>query len=122
MLNRYPYTNGHILIVPYRHTPDMDELTDEEMLDLFETVRLARNVLREAAGPDGYNIGMNLGKAAGAGVDEHLHMHIVPRWNGDTNYMSVLSDVRVMPENLLATYDALVGRFPRGGHLSKGLP
>ncbi|SNB45960.1 HIT domain-containing protein [Geobacter sp. DSM 9736] len=113
MLNRYPYTNGHLLIVPYRHTADLNDLAEYEMLDLFETLTLARNVLHEVASPDGYNIGMNLGKAAGAGVDEHLHMHIVPRWSGDTNYMSVLSDVRVMPENLLTTYDTLIRRFPK---------
>jgi ATP adenylyltransferase len=111
MLNRYPYTNGHLLIAPCRHTSDMNELGDAEMLDLFSTMRLCRNVLQETATPDGFNAGINMGRAAGAGVDEHIHLHIVPRWNGDTNFMSVLSDVRVMPENLAATYDRLFPAF-----------
>lgn len=111
MLNRYPYTNGHLMIAPVRHTADLDSLSEAEMLDLFEAVRLSRKVLEDVASPQGFNIGINLGKAAGAGVDEHLHIHVVPRWNGDTNYMSVISDVRVMPENLLATYDKLLPGF-----------
>ena len=111
MLNRYPYTNGHLLVAPYRHTATMDDLDDAELLDIFRTVALCRNVLADAAAPQGFNIGMNLGRAAGAGVDEHLHVHLVPRWNGDTNYMSVIADVRVMPENLAATYDVLLPRF-----------
>ena len=113
MLNRYPYTNGHLLVAPRRHTSDLNDLADEEMLDLFKTTRLARNVLHSVAKPQGFNIGMNLGKAAGAGVDDHLHMHIVPRWNGDTNYMTVLADLRIMPENLATTYDLLVEGFAR---------
>lgn len=111
MLNRYPYTNGHLLIAPRRHTADLDELGKEELLDLFESVRLARNVLQSVANPQGFNIGMNMGKAAGAGVDEHLHMHIVPRWNGDTNYMTVVADLRIMPENLATTYDRIAEGF-----------
>ncbi len=111
MLNRYPYTNGHVMVAPERHTADLDSLSEAEMLDLFRTVRLSRKVLEETAAPQGFNIGINLGKAAGAGVDEHLHIHIVPRWNGDTNYMSVISDLRVMPENLFATYDKLLPGF-----------
>lgn len=111
MLNRYPYTNGHLMVSPLRHTADMDSLSEAEMLDLFRTVRLSRRVLEEAAAPQGFNIGINLGKAAGAGVDEHIHIHIVPRWNGDTNYMSVISDVRVMPENLFTTYEKLLPDF-----------
>jgi ATP adenylyltransferase len=113
MLNRYPYTNGHMLIAPRRHTADLNVLSEEEMLDLFSTTRLARNVLHSVAKPQGFNLGMNLGKAAGAGVDEHLHMHIVPRWNGDTNYMTVVADLRVMPENLKTTYELLVDGFAR---------
>ncbi|WP_298269525.1 HIT domain-containing protein [Geobacter sp.] len=111
MLNRYPYTNGHLMAAPLRHTADMDSLSDEEMLDLFRTVGLCRAILHEEASPQGFNIGMNLGKAAGAGVDDHLHCHIVPRWNGDTNFMSVVADVRVVPEGLLAAYDRLLPRF-----------
>jgi ATP adenylyltransferase len=111
MLNRYPYTNGHLMVAPFRHTADMNELSADEMLDLFATVRLCSNVLQEAASPQGFNIGVNLGKAAGAGVDDHLHIHIVPRWNGDTNFMSVIDDIRVMPENLVSTYDRLYPGF-----------
>lgn len=111
MLNRYPYTNGHLLVVPFRHAADLDELDEVELLDLMNTVRLSRRVLDLASAPQGYNIGMNLGKASGAGVDEHLHFHIVPRWNGDTNFMSVLSEVRVMPEALLTTYERLKPLF-----------
>lgn len=111
MLNRYPYNNGHMMVAPFRHTADINELTDEEMLDLFATLSRCRNILHNAASPQGFNIGINLGKAAGAGVDEHIHIHIVPRWNGDTNFMSVVGDLRVMPENLLITYDKLFPGF-----------
>jgi ATP adenylyltransferase len=98
-------------VSPYRHIPDLDKLNSEEMLDLFATVTLCSRVLTEKFLPQGFNIGINLGKAAGAGVDDHLHVHIVPRWIGDTNYMTVIADVRVMPENLLATYDKLLPGF-----------
>jgi ATP adenylyltransferase len=111
MLNRYPYNNGHMMIAPFRHTADMNELSIAEMLDLFATLRLCRNVLEKTAAPQGFNIGINLGKAAGAGVDDHIHIHIVPRWNGDTNFMSVIEDVRIMPENLLNTYEKLLPGF-----------
>ena len=108
MLNRYPYSNGHILVAPLRHLPDLNGLSGEEAADLFAMVKLSCNVLDEAASPEGFNIGINMGKAAGAGVEEHFHMHVVPRWQGDTNFMSVVADLRVMPENLLATYDSLL--------------
>ncbi len=122
MLNRYPYTNGHLMVAPYRHTSDLDQLSDAEMLDLFKTVRLCRTILHETAAPQGFNIGVNLGRAAGAGVDEHVHIHVVPRWNGDTNYMSVIGDIRVMPENLRSTYDKLFPGFhdPKQTTASKG--
>jgi len=111
MVNRYPYTNGHLMIAPRRHTADMGNLMPDEMLDLFKTLNLCRIILQDAASPQGFNIGMNLGRAAGAGIDDHLHIHIVPRWNGDTNFMTVLGDLRVMPENLLCTYDNLLPLF-----------
>lgn len=111
MLNRYPYNNGHLMVAPFRHTADLNELSDEEALDLFATLRRCRNVIQNAASPQGFNIGINLGKAAGAGVDEHIHIHIVPRWNGDTNFMSVIGDLRIMPENLFNTYDKLLPGF-----------
>jgi len=114
MLNRYPYSNGHLLAAPYRHVAEPGGLTDEEVLDLFGLIKVSCAVLTAAASPQGFNIGMNLGKAAGAGVEDHLHFHIVPRWNGDTNFMSVIADLRVMPENLAATYDALLPGFASG--------
>ena len=114
MLNRYPYSNGHLLVAPRKHIASLDQLSDEEMLDLLGLVKLSSKVLGDAASPQGFNIGINLGKAAGAGVEEHLHIHIVPRWNGDTNFMSVIADLRVMPENLLATYDVLLPAFQAG--------
>lgn len=115
MLNRYPYTNGHLMVAPLRHTGDMNSLNDQEMLDLFRVLKLCRNVLERETSPQGYNVGMNLGRVAGAGIDDHLHIHLVPRWNGDTNFMSVVSDLRVMPESLLATYDRLQPAFVAAG-------
>ena len=111
MLNRFPYSNGHLMVSPHRHVSNLDDLGDDELLDLMKNVRLCANILTEIAAPQGLNIGVNLGKAAGAGVDDHLHIHIVPRWTGDTNFMTVVSDLRVMPENLLDTYDTLLPAF-----------
>jgi ATP adenylyltransferase len=107
MLNRYPYTGGHLMVAPLRHTAEPDDLSDTELLDMFRSIRIGRSLLRRVAKPDGFNIGINLGKAAGAGVEDHLHVHIVPRWNGDSNFMTVVGDVRVIPEGLLAAYDQL---------------
>ena len=114
MLNRYPYTCGHVMLAPVRHTAGMDDLSDAELLDLMHGVRLACALLRDAAQPHGFNIGINLGRAAGAGVEEHLHVHIVPRWNGDTNFMSVTGDVRIIPEGLMEAYDRLAAAFRAG--------
>ncbi len=111
MMNRYPYCNGHLLVSPYRHVAELEKLNSDEMLDLFSTVALCCRVLKEKLIPQGFNIGINLGKAAGAGVDDHLHVHIVPRWAGDTNYMTVIADVRVMPENLMSTFEKLQSGF-----------
>jgi ATP adenylyltransferase len=107
MLNRFPYTGGHLMVAPARHVADMDALSDAEALDLIHVLNRARNLIRDVAHPDGFNIGINLGKAAGAGIEDHLHIHIVPRWNGDTNFMTVIGDVRVIPEGLLELYDRL---------------
>ena len=115
MLNRYPYVNGHLMVAPRRHTADLAELSDAEMLELFRTVALCRELLSRSCAPDGYNIGINLGKAAGAGVEDHLHLHVVPRWNGDNNFMSVLADIRVVPEALLESYDRLLPLFAAAG-------
>jgi ATP adenylyltransferase len=103
MMNRYPYTGGHLMIVPYRHVCCLRDLTSAERLELFSLQDLSVRVLAEAMNPAGFNIGMNLGKAAGAGVYDHLHIHVVPRWVGDTNFISVIGEVRVIPEDVAAT-------------------
>jgi len=107
MLNRYPYQNGHLMVAPRRHTASLPDLPAAEHADLAETLRRALHSLEEAFHPEGFNVGMNLGACAGAGVLEHLHWHIVPRWSGDTNFMPVLAEVRVLPQHLLETYDRL---------------
>jgi ATP adenylyltransferase len=113
MMNKFPYSNGHLLIAPYRHTALMKELSEAENLEIFQLLVLCQNVLNEVFQPEGFNIGMNLGKIAGAGVAEHLHFHIVPRWSGDTNFMPVFSDVRVIPQHLEVTYEKLLDGFSR---------
>ena len=100
VLNRYPYNGGHLLIVPYRQTSDLNGLTDEELADLWKLTRRCINALAQSLKPDGFNIGINLGKAAGAGVTEHLHIHVVPRWQGDTNFMPVIARTSVVPQAL----------------------
>jgi ATP adenylyltransferase len=100
ILNAYPYNNGHLMAVPYRHVSRLSELTVDENAELMAHAALMTDVLREVSRPDGYNIGMNLGEAAGAGIADHLHLHVVPRWGGDTNFMPVVGDVKVMPESL----------------------
>ena len=100
LLNRYPYVGGHLMIVPYKQVADLDGLTDEEMGDLMKLTRRCQNALKQTMKPDGFNIGVNLGKCAGAGILEHLHIHVVPRWNGDTNFMPVLAHNSVVPEAL----------------------
>jgi len=100
VLNTFPYTGGHLMVLPYKQTPDFNDLTDEEMTDLMKLTRRCQNALSKVMHPDGFNIGVNLGKAAGAGIDSHLHIHVVPRWNGDTNFMPVLGQTTVLPEAL----------------------
>ena len=100
MLNRFPYTNGHLMVAPVRHIGTMDETTPEEGRDLWLMATKAKQILSEAMRPDGFNLGINQGKVAGAGVLDHLHIHIVPRWNGDVNFMPVIADVRVIPQAL----------------------
>ncbi|MBU1242057.1 HIT domain-containing protein [Myxococcota bacterium] len=111
LMNRYPYTNGHLLIIPRRHVSDLMELSTDEYVHLSHVLRASVDRLRDAMGPQGFNIGMNLGAAAGAGIADHAHFHIVPRWNGDHNFMPVIGNVRVMPEYLAATYDKLAPHF-----------
>jgi len=107
MMNKYPYINGHILVAPVRHLSSLDELDRKEMQSLLITVEKSVGIIKKAMSPDGFNVGLNLGKVAGAGVEEHLHFHIVPRWFGDTNAFTVFADVRVIPEHLQTTYNNL---------------
>jgi ATP adenylyltransferase len=100
VLNTYPYTGGHLLIVPYKQTPDLLGLTEEELLELFQLTRRCQEALTRVMKPDGFNIGINVGKFAGAGIVEHVHVHIVPRWVGDTNFMPVIGSTTVLPEAL----------------------
>ena len=110
-MNRFPYNNGHLLIAPLRHSSSFDSLSPDEKLDLFNMVERSMSVLREVMDPAGFNIGMNVGKVAGAGVEDHMHFHIVPRWSGDTNYMTVLGEVRIIPEHIQATHEKLLPFF-----------
>ena len=111
LLNTYPYNPGHLMIAPYRHVPSLEELTDEELGDHIQVVTRSIRVLREVFNPGGFNIGTNIGRAAGAGIDDHVHTHVVPRWPGDNNFMPVLGDVRVVPQALAETYQKLQGKF-----------
>ena len=117
MLNRYPYASGHLMVIPYRHVSDITELTPEEAADLMAVTQLSCRVLRELSHPQGINVGLNLGEAAGAGIGMHMHMHVVPRWSGDSNFMAVLDDVRVIPEALVETRRRMAPVFARlSGH------
>jgi ATP adenylyltransferase len=107
MLNKYPYNNGHLLLAPKRHEKQLASLAEEEYLDLCEALRRSVDILLKVLNPGGFNLGMNLGRGAGAGVEDHLHWHVVPRWEGDTNFMPVVGEVRVMPQHLLENYDQL---------------
>jgi ATP adenylyltransferase len=111
MLNSYPYNPGHLLIAPYRHIGNLEELTEAERNEHYELMSRSIVVLKKVFGPAGFNIGANLGKVAGAGIDDHFHSHIVPRWQGDNNYMPVLASVRIIPQALADTYESLVGKF-----------
>lgn len=107
IMNLYPYNNGHLLIVPYREVAQYEDLTRVEMHEMAQTINLCIRSVKEVLKPDGINIGMNLGKAAGAGIPDHLHMHIVPRWSGDTNFMPTIAEIKVIPESLNDTYNKL---------------
>ena len=114
MMNRFPYNNGHLLVAPWKHAPSLDGLSNDELLDLMRTLRWSLSRLRKLMTPDGFNVGLNLGTVAGAGVEAHVHFHVVPRWNGDTNFMTVFADVRVIPEHLQQTYRRLLPHFAQG--------
>ena len=111
MMNKYPYNNGHIMVVPYIHTSTIDNLTDEVLLDFMKVTQYSLKCLKEIFRPEGFNIGINIGAVAGAGMEEHVHLHMVPRWTGDTSFMSVFGEIRVMPEHIMETYDKLYPIF-----------
>jgi len=107
MLNRFPYNNGHLLIAPARHIPDLEQASDEELLEMTKLIRESQKALSLAIEPHGFNVGMNFGRCAGAGLPEHLHIHLVPRWEGDTNFMSVCSDTDVISQSLSELFERL---------------
>jgi ATP adenylyltransferase len=113
LLNRFPYNNGHLLVAPLAHKGTLDTLDIDEIVEMQQTLPRLMNVLNELMHPDGYNIGLNLGRVAGAGLVGHVHWHLVPRWNGDTNFMPVLTDTRVIAQSLQSLYDLLVDRLPQ---------
>ena len=112
LLNKFPYSSGHLLAAPARHVGSLAELTDEEALGLHRLAVAGVEALTRVYGPDGFNLGWNLGRVAGAGIADHVHLHVVPRWSGDTNFMPVLADVKVLPEHLLETRDRLREAWP----------
>jgi ATP adenylyltransferase len=107
ILNAFPYNSGHLMVVPNRHVADPGDLENAEMLELFRLTTAAMQAIGETYHPEGFNVGLNIGRAAGAGIADHLHIHVVPRWIGDTNFMPVLGEVKVLPEDLTETYDRL---------------
>lgn len=104
ILNKYPYNNGHLMIVPNKHKPDISDLTEHEMLEIMKLTKDMKELLTTIMKPEGFNLGINLGKVAGAGLVGHFHLHIVPRWDGDTNFMPIISDVKVIPQSLEDLY------------------
>lgn len=111
MMNKYPYNNGHLLVAPWRHVANLEQLEPAEHLEIMKWLQKSIGILRAEMRPDGFNIGLNLGTVAGAGIEEHLHFHIVPRWQGDTNFMTVFSDIRSIPEHIHQTYRKLLPHF-----------
>ncbi|MFC1986539.1 HIT domain-containing protein [Chloroflexota bacterium] len=111
VMNSYPYNPGHLMVAPYRHVASLEEMTEEERHEHFDIISRSVKVLRQVFNAAGFNLGINIGKVAGAGVEDHAHTHIVPRWQGDTNCITVVSDVRVVPEAMAETYQKLKGKF-----------
>ncbi len=111
IMNTFPYNNGHIMVVPNNHVSKLSQLSKSELDDLFETVQLCEKIINEVYDPEGMNIGLNLGRAAGAGIDQHLHVHIVPRWNGDVNFMTTVGNTRVIPESFKSAFKKLKEQF-----------
>jgi ATP adenylyltransferase len=115
VLNAYPYTSGHLMVMPVRHVGDLEDLDDDEATGLWRELASSVRALKSAYSPDGLNVGANLGRSAGAGVPGHFHMHCVPRWNGDTNFMTTLAETRMLPESLPATYEKIRKAWPADG-------
>ena len=111
IMNSFPYNSGHLMVAPYRHVASLEELTDTELYEHFKIVRQSIKVLRQTYNPNGFNVGINMGKVAGAGIDDHIHTHIVPRWQGDTNFMPVTADTKVVNEAPAETYEKLKAKF-----------
>jgi len=111
IMNLYPYNNGHLLVAPVKHVSSLEFLSSDEKLALIDRVNQSILILKAEMAPEGFNVGLNLGRVAGAGVEDHMHFHIIPRWNGDTNFMTVVGDVRVIPEHIKGTYQKLRSRF-----------
>ncbi len=111
LLNLFPYTTGHVMIAPYAHKANLDEIEAGVLGEMMQLAQKVHAALKASYKPEGYNLGMNLGKSAGAGVEDHLHLHILPRWTGDSNFMTVIGETRVQPEDLFTTYDKLVAFF-----------
>jgi ATP adenylyltransferase len=107
ILNRFPYTSGHLMVVPYRHVATLEDMPDEALVEMIRLARESEKHLRAIYRPEGLNLGMNIGKSAGAGIAGHLHLHVLPRWNGDTNFMTVVGETRVLPEVLEVTWERL---------------
>lgn len=111
IMNKFPYTNGHVMVVPVRHTGLLEGLTDEETMDMMGLVKIMTTIYKEEFSADGINIGINVGRAAGAGLEEHIHIHMVPRWFGDANFMAVVGETRVISEHIEVTYQKLKSKF-----------
>ena len=111
MLNRYPYTSGHLMIAPYEHVSRLQQTTPPTTQEMMDLARHAEGFLEDSYRPDGLNLGMNLGEAAGAGIEQHIHLHVLPRWKGDANFMTTVAQTRVVPESLDVTFEKLRSRF-----------
>ena len=113
IMNLYPYNTGHVMVAPIRHVASVEDLTDEELLEMGKMIKLSMRAIREALNPHGFNIGVNVGRVAGAGIEDHVHVHVVPRWSGDTNFMPVIAGVKVIPQDVRETYRVLKPYFQK---------
>lgn len=111
VLNKYPYNNGHLMVIPYAHATDLTQLEDDSLGEMWRALRRAVKALQRAYRPEGFNIGMNLGLAGGAGIPGHLHLHVIPRWNGDTNFMPLIAETKALPQHLMTSYDQIHSQF-----------